>query len=84
MKLYGVCSKIENNYIYVQNTGIIDVNVTGIICLGDKLTLSNIPGKAEAIKYEPQDEKVFGLKSIGKVIGIYSVYDKAQVLLDIE
>ena len=84
MKLYGVCNKIENNYIYVQNTGIIDVNVTGIICLGDKLTLSNTPGKAEAIRYDPLDEKVFGLKSIGKVIGIYNVYDKVKVLLDIE
>lgn len=84
MKLYGVCNKIENNYIYVQNTGIIDVNVTGIICLGDKLTLSNIPGKVEAIRYDPLDEKVFRLKSIGKVIGIYNVYDKAKVLLDIE
>lgn len=84
MKLYGVCNKIENNYIYVQNTGIIDVNVTGIICLGDKLALSNIPGRAEAIRYDPLDEKVFGLKSIGKVIGIYNIYDKAQVLLDIE
>ena len=84
MKLYGVCNKIENNYVYVQNSGIIDVNVTGIICLGDKLTLSNIPGKAEAIKYDPLDEKIFNIKSIGKVIGIYNVYDKAKVLLDIE
>lgn len=80
----GVCKKIINNQIYVANTGIIDVNVTGIICLGDKLTASNIAGKAEAIKYVIQDERVFNIRSIGKVIGIYDVYNRAQVLLDIE
>lgn len=80
----GVCKKVLDNKIYISNNGIIDVNVTGIICLGDKLTASEIPGKAEAIKYVLQDERVFNLRSIGKVIGMYDVYDKAQVLLDIE
>ena len=40
-QVIGICEKIENNMIYVANIGIIDVNVEGIICIGDKLTISN-------------------------------------------
>ena len=43
-QIIGICEKIENNMIYVANTGIIDVNVEGIICIGDKLTISNSNG----------------------------------------
>ena len=69
----------------MRNKGIIDVNVKGIICLGDKLTIGNEEkGKAVAIRYDRLDEKQFGIRSIGKVIGLYEVYNKAQVLLDIE
>lgn len=82
-KLYGICIKIENNLIYVSNRGIYDVNTEGIICIGDKLTTSEIPGKARAIRYD-QDERQFNIRSIGKVIELYNVYNKAKVLLDIE
>lgn len=82
-QVIGVCEKIENNMIYVANTAIIDVNVTGMICIGDKLTISEIPGKARAIRYD-EDETQFTIRSIGKVIGLYNVYEKAQVILDIE
>lgn len=82
-QVIGICRKIENNLIYVANKGIIDVNVEGLICIGDKLTTSEVKGKARAIKYD-QDETQFTVRSIGKVIGLYDNYDKAQVLLDIE
>lgn len=82
-QVIGVCEKIENNLVYVSNTGIIDVNVTGLICIGDRLTTSEIPGTARAIKYN-EDESQFTIRSIGKVIGLYNVYEKAKVILDIE
>lgn len=82
-QVIGVCEKIENNMIYVANTGILDVNVIGLICIGDKLTTSEQKGKARAIKYS-QDETQFTVRSIGKVIGLYNTYDRAKVLLDIE
>lgn len=82
-QVIGICNKIENNLIYVSNTGIVDVNTEGIICIGDKLTTSNNPGKARAIKYD-KDESQFNIRSIGKVIGLYNTYNKVKVLLDIE
>lgn len=82
-KLYGVCIKTENNSIYVANTGIVDVNVKGIVCIGDNLTASDKLGKARAIKYE-LDKTQFGTRSIGKVIGLYNIYNKARVLLNIK
>ena len=81
----GICEKVEGNTVYVLSTGIADVNVTGIICVGDKLTASSrIPGNACAIRYDRLDENVFGIRSIGKVIGLYQNSSKAKVLLDIE
>ena len=80
----GVCTGINNNTVTVQNTGICDINVTGIICLGDKLQASDKPGYASAIKYVEQDETIFGIRSIGKVISLYRDYSKAKILLDIE
>lgn len=80
----GVCNKIENGLIYVKSNGMIDVNVTGLICIGDHLTVSEEPGKASAIRYVYEDEDIFNIRSLGKVIGLYNDYDKAKVLLDIE
>lgn len=83
-QLYGICTGVDNNKIYVENKGILDVNVTGLTCIGDKLTTCSIPGKAQAIRYSNQDETTFGKRSIGKVVGLYNDYSKVKVLLDIE
>lgn len=83
IKVIGVCTKIENNTILVANKGIVDVNVTGLFCIGDKLTASEIPGRAKAIRYK-EDETQFNIRSIGKVIELYRCYDVTKVLLDIE
>lgn len=75
--------KIENNTIVVANKGMVDVNVTGLFCIGDKLTSSDIPGKARAIRYK-QDETQFNIRSIGKVIELYRTPYVTRVLLDVE
>lgn len=80
----GIVSNINNNIITVQKEGTIDVNVTGMISIDDKLTSSKIPGKAKAIAYPIYDEILYREVSIGKVISIYRQYDKAKVLLDID
>lgn len=56
----------------------------GIMCLGDKVKVSEVPGKAEAIRYDKLDERQFGIRSVGKVIKLYENYDKVQILIDIE
>lgn len=48
IKVIGVCTKIENNTILIANRGITDVNVTGLFCIGDKLTSSEIPRKSKS------------------------------------
>ena len=83
IKVIGVCIKIENNTIVVANKGMVDVNVTGLFCIGDKLTSSDIPGKARAIRYK-QDETQFNIRSIGKVIELYRTPYITRVLLDVE
>lgn len=79
----GVCTAVNGDIISYADLGVADVNVKGIVCLGDKLSASEEFGIAEAIKYR-QDETKFRYRSIGKVIGLYNNYNKAKVLLDIE
>lgn len=79
----GVCTAVNDDIVTFTNSGMTDVNVKGIICLGDKLSASEEFGIAEAIKYR-QDETKFRFRSIGKVIGLYNNYNIAKVLLDIE
>ena len=79
----GVCTNINDNKISFSNNGIVDVNVKGLICLGDELMVSDSFGIAKAIKYE-QDETKFKFRHIGKVVGLYNDYKKVKVLLDIE
>ena len=79
----GICTAINGNTITYTDSGVTDVNVKGIICLGDKLSASEELGIAEAIKYR-QDETKFRYRCIGKVIGLYNNYNIAKVLLDIE
>lgn len=82
-RILGVCVKIDNEKFYINSKGVADVNIIRAAFLGDKLKLSDIPGKAEAIKYN-QLENMLNIRSIGKVIGIYETYDYVKVLLDIE
>lgn len=80
----GVCVGIRDNEVQVLSKGMCDINVSGIVCIGDKLTASKYAGKAVAIKYDKMEEVIFNVTSIGKVIGLYNNYEVAKVLLDIE
>lgn len=80
----GICKSISDKTIEVINGGMVDVNVTGLICVGDKLTTSDVAGKAKAIRYANDDTRIFDVRSIGKVVGLYNDYSIAKVLLDIE
>lgn len=80
----GVCIADNKDTVDVINEGIVDVNVTGIICIGDRLTTSSISGKARAIKNDNDEIRVFDIRPIGKVVGLYNDYSVAKVLLDIE
>lgn len=82
-RVLGICIAVDGDTITVTNHGILDVNVDGIICIGDRLTIGDIPGKAVAIKYEEDSEK-YDFRNIGKVLSLYNNYNKAKVLLDIE
>lgn len=78
----GGTSKINARaYVKLAYTGEVNVNICGFVQLGDKLTLSNHPGKAKAINY--MDKDYYESRSIGKVIKFVS--DKqVKVLLNIE
>lgn len=82
-KVIGICVETDGNLITFVNQGLVDVNVKGLICVGDRLTASDEPGIAEAIKYE-QDESRFRIRHLGKVVGLYNRYNIAKVLIDIE
>lgn len=82
-KVVGVCISVKDDVITYTNIGLVDVNVKGIICIGDHLTASDEPGIAKAIKYD-QDESRFRIRHLGKVVGLYNSYNKVRVLLDIE
>lgn len=84
-EVVGVCVETypETNEALICNEGMVDVNVIGIICLGDHLRLSHVNGKADAIN-TIQEEDIFGVRSIGKVVGLYDIYSKAKVLLNIK
>jgi len=82
-KVVGICTNVDENVITYTNAGLVDVNVKGMICIGDHLTASEEPGIARAIKYA-QDESKFRIRHLGKVVGLYNTYNKAKVLLDIE
>lgn len=82
-RIIGICKGIKNEKIKVINCGSTDINFTGIACIGDKVTISEIPGKGRSIKYN-QEEDIFNIRSIGKIIGLYDNYNKVKILLDIE
>ncbi len=80
----GICIASTDKTVDVINGGMVDVNVTGLICIGDELTTSDVAGKARAIKYFNDEKRIFDIRNIGKVVGLYNDYSKAKVLLDIE
>lgn len=80
----GICIKDNGNTVDIVDEGILDINVSGITCIGDRLTTSKISGKARAIRNDNDEIRVFGIKPIGKVIGLYNDYSKVKVLLGIE
>ena len=80
----GICISDNGKTVDIIDGGIVDVNVTGLICIGDRLTTSNIAGKARAIRNDNDEIRVFEIKPIGKVIGLYDDYSMVKVLLDIE
>lgn len=83
-EILGICTQVNDNYVTITNEGVCDVNIYGMTCIGDKLTIGSIPGKAVAIKYVHDEEILFRKRSIGKVINLYDTYEKAKVLLDIK
>lgn len=68
--------------IEVAYTGEWPVNVCGFIDIGDKLSISDHPGKAKAIDY--YDKDYFLVRSIGKAIKYLKNKEQVKVLLDIE
>lgn len=80
----GICVADNGKTVDVVDEGILDVNVTGIICIGDRLTTSKIAGKAKAIRNDNDEIRVFDVRPIGKVVGLYNDYGVAKVLLGIE
>lgn len=80
----GVCVNINGDLVDLLDEGIVDVNVEGIICIGDRLTTSKTPGKARAIRNDIDEIRIFEVKPIGKVVGLYNDYTIAKVLLGVE
>ena len=80
----GICIADNGKTVDVIDEGIVDVNVTGITCIGDRLTTSKIAGRAEAIRNDNDEIRVFDIRPIGKVVGLYNDYSIARVLLGIE
>ena len=80
----GICQIDNGKTISIVDEGIVNINVTGIICIGDRLTTSKIAGKAKAIRNDNDEIRIFDIRPIGKVIGLYDDYSKAKVLLGIE
>lgn len=58
------------------------VNVCGFVDLGDKLCISQHPGKAKSKDY--LDSDYYRTRSIGKVVQFTNKKDQVRVLLDIE
>lgn len=78
----GDSTQNPREIIQVAYTGEQMVNVCGPIKIGDRLCISNQPGKAMSKDYLRQ--QYYNLRSIGKVIKIDKKNQQAKVLLDIE
>ena len=78
----GNSAQNPRELIQVVYSGECLVNITGYVDLGDRLGISDDPGKAKAIDYT--DRHYFIERSIGKVIKYTNTKDQVKVLLDIE
>ena len=68
--------------VTVVQYGVVNVKTIGMVCLGDKLSVSHKPGYAISEKYDRNFEK---RRTFGKVIALDKIKDGiATVLLDIE
>lgn len=66
----------------VAQYGVVNVKTVGMVCLGDKLSISYKPGYAISERYDRNFER---RRTFGKVIALDKVKDNvATVLLDIE
>jgi hypothetical protein len=82
-RIIGVCVDVIDNQIEVQQEGIVTINIVGLSSIGSLVTASEIPGKARVLKYE-QEQRMFNIRSIGKIINLYNDLSKVDILLDIE
>ena len=78
----GSSTQNKRELIKLAYSGEFPVNVCGYVDLGDKLTISNHPGKAKAIDYTNRD--YFKARTIGKCIKYTNNANQVKVLLDIE
>ena len=78
----GNSEQNQREVIEVAYAGEQAVNVCGFVDIGDKLGISDHPGKAKAIDYYDRD--YFVVRSIGKVIKFLKDKEQVKVLLDIE
>jgi len=81
--IIGIATKVNKKQVEVEDSGIVDVNIIGSIGVGERVTASKIPGKGATLKYT-QEQKIWNIRSIGKVIGLYNDRYKVKVLLNIE
>lgn len=77
----GTSEQNKREIIQIAYTGKQLVNIYGYANLGDKLTMSKQPGKAQTLDYLTNN---FYVRTIGKVIQYTSNPEQVKVLLDIE
>lgn len=78
----GDSEQNKREIIQIAYTGEQMVNLCSPVHIGDRLCISNQPGKAMSKDYLGQE--FYNLRSIGKVIRIDKQNKQARVLLDIE
>lgn len=78
----GTSDQNSREIVQVAYSGEHAVNICGFVDLGDRLCISQHPGKAKSKDY--MDEEYFKARSIGKVIQFTSDPNRVKALIDIE
>ena len=78
----GTSDQNSREIIQVAYSGEHAVNICGFVDLGDRLCISQHPGKAKSKDY--MDEEYFKSRSIGKVIQFTNDPKRVKALIDIE